>query len=96
MKRFCLVMMICLLCSSCGTPYDYTVDLNGETKAYTPAETVGITAIINKNSGTFHLDEDCVYLQRMKDENRMALTVEKTEKLTAHGYKPCSRCAKEE
>lgn len=87
------MMAAVLLLSSCVRRGDFVVDLNAETEAVFYEET-GVFVIINQNSRTFHLDADCSYLSRMKEENRMEMMVESTEALLSHGYQPCSRCAK--
>ncbi len=93
MKQYIMMAAVMLLLSSCTRNDDFVIDLGAETEAVSYEED-GISVIINKNSGTFHLDADCSYLSRMKDENRMELTVESADTLLQHGYQPCGRCAK--
>ncbi len=95
MKQYFIVMMTALLLfSSCVRSADHTVDLTRETEPVFSAPREKIAVIINKNSMTFHLDADCSYLQRMKEENRMDMEVETLDILLSHGYEPCGGCAK--
>jgi hypothetical protein len=92
-KRYIVMVAAMLLFSSCARNADFVIDLRAETEAVFAKED-GVSVIINKNSQTFHLDEDCSYLSRMKDENRLELAVESAEMLLQYGYHPCGRCAK--
>ncbi len=94
MKKAFLPVMLLFLLSSCGRRDAYVIELRHETEAAIPPAREEITVIINKNSGTFHLDAACPYLVRMKEENRMELCVESLDVLLTHDfYKPCSKCA---
>ncbi len=95
MKKCILIMGLLFLLSSCGRDADFVVDLREETRLHDFAETEGIFVIINKNSMTFHRDEHCAYLSRMKEENRMELSVKSEEYLLSRGYRACKRCAEE-
>lgn len=92
-KRYIVMMAVALLFSSCARSDDFIIDLGAETEAVFHEES-SIFVIINKHSQTFHLDGDCSYLSRMKEENRLELSVESAEMLLRYGYHPCSRCAK--
>ena len=87
--------VLLLLLSSCGREADHVVDLCCETEAITHDPVEKTIVIINKNSMTFHLDAACSSLFRVKEENRMELSVETADALLGYGYKPCGRCAKE-
>ena len=84
-----------MLLSSCGMEADHTVDLCRETEAVSHGNVEKTIVIINKNSMTFHLDAACSSLSRMKEENRMELSVETPFSLLSYGYRPCGKCAKE-
>ncbi len=89
------ILMLALVLSSCGEEYDYVLELGKETEALAiPEEEIKV--IINKNSRTFHLDEECRYLRQMSAENRMDMTVRTKDELFSHGYKACSGCAKDD
>ncbi len=95
MKKYLMLMTALLLFSSCVRSVDHTIDLARETETVFSAPEEKIAVIINKNSMTFHLDADCSYLRRMKEENRMDMEVESLDILLSHDYKPCGSCAKE-
>ena len=87
--------VVLLLLSSCGREGDCVIDLGLETEVVSPGARKEISVIINKNSMTFHLDAECPYLSRMKDGNRMELSVETLSVLLSFGYEPCGRCNEE-
>lgn len=93
MKKYIIMALLLLSLSSCTRGEDFLIDLNEETEAIHVVEE-GIAVIINKNSRSFHLDSACPYLSRMREENRMEITVESTETLLSHGYHACDGCAK--
>ena len=95
MKKYLVIAVCLLLFSSCGVESDRVIDLSCETEAFSMAEEKRDIVIINKNTMTFHLDAECSYLSRLKDENRMEILMETPFSLLNCGYKPCSRCAGE-
>lgn len=95
MKKYLVIAICLLLFSSCGVESDRVIDLSCETEAFTAEDEKGDIVIINKNTMTFHLDAECPYLSRLKDENRMEILMETPFSLLTYGYKPCSRCAGE-
>lgn len=95
MKKYYVVMAVLFLLSSCGRKSDHAVNLNRETETVSFEVQENIPVIINKASMTFHLDAECPYLSRLKDENRMELLVETPSELLSYGYKPCGRCSEE-
>ena len=95
MIKYFLIAACLLLFSSCGAESDRVVDLSCETVAFSSLEEKGDAVIINKNTMTFHLDADCSYLSRLKEENRMEIFTETPFSLADYGYKPCGRCAEE-
>ncbi len=94
MKKMIMMLACCLAFCSCGERRDYVVDLSRETEMVSAAEEKGTFVIINKNSGTFHLDANCSHLAKMREENRMELYLERLDALFSHGYTPCGGCAK--
>ena len=95
MIKCILIIGLLFLLSSCGGRADFIVDLNAQTTVADFAEEAGLSVIINKNSMTFHRDADCAYLSRIKEENRMELSVESEAYLLSRGYKACKGCAEE-
>ena len=97
MKRVgALCLVLCLLLSACGVEADFVISRETcETSARTEGEDTGIFVLINKNSGKYHLDPDCVYASRMSEANRLEIRVKNEEYLTEHGYTPCAKCSSE-
>ena len=95
MKRICCVFLIfCFLFCSCDVETDFVIP--HETVALSRAddmEKAGIFVLINKNSGKYHLDSECVYASRMSKVNRLEIKVKNEEYLLTHGYTPCAKCS---
>ena len=97
MKRAVLLMLICcLLFSSCGVKADFVISRETVSSSHTKREEdTGIFVLINKNSKKYHLDPDCVYAVRMSESNRLEIKVKSEEYLREQGYEPCEKCSSE-
>ncbi len=96
MKRAALLMLICcLLFSSCGVEADFVISRETASSYVNRDEDEGIFVLINKNSKKYHLDPDCVYAVRMAETNRLEMKVKSEEYLREHGYEPCAKCSSE-
>ena len=96
MKRVCLLLACCLLFVSCGAETDFVISRETfSTSHMSGGEESGIFVLINKNSGKYHLDPDCVYAVRMSESNRLEIKVKSEEYLREQGYEPCAKCSSE-
>ena len=99
MKRSCeafLCFSLCLVLCSCAPEADFVIPKETAKQTESESEDVnGIFAVINKNSGKYHLNADCVYAARISKENRLEITVPDINYLREHGYSGCSKCAKD-
>ena len=94
MKRgFCILILLCLLCSSCGVKADFVISGTSSAEQLEKEEEARIFVLINKNSRKYHLNRDCIYAIRMSEENRLEIKVKNTEYLREHGYAPCLKCS---
>jgi len=64
-----------------------------ETTTKAPNTPGKITAIINKNSGMYHLNADCAFVKLMNEENKHVIQINDLSELAE--YTPCSRCGGE-
>ncbi len=93
MRKLLMLALLSFFLCGCSADADVTVSAESlETTRYAEKE-MRVVALINKNSGKFHLDLSCPYAARMAEENRLLIDVPDIEYLTEHGYEPCSRCA---
>ena len=97
MKRLCAVLLLCCLTfGSCGVNADFVISRETTESSWTnDSDESGMLVLINKNSGKYHLDSDCVYASRMSEENRLEIKVKNEEYLLSRGYTPCSKCSSE-
>ena len=97
MKRIlCFFICILFLCS-CGARTDFVIprETQSASGSGTSGDEIMIFVVINKNSGKYHLDEDCIYVSRMSEKNRLELKVKNEDVLRRHGYTPCLKCSSE-
>ena len=97
MKRLCAILLLCcLLFGSCGVETDFVISREPTESSWTNSEDEAkMLVLINKNSGKYHVDSDCVYASRMSEENRLEIKVKNEEYLLSRGYTPCSKCSSE-
>ena len=97
MKRIAFLLLICcLLFSSCGVEADFVISRESISSSHTKRdEDTRIFVLINKNSKKYHLDPDCVYAVDMSESNRLEMKVKNEEYLREHGYTPCAKCSSE-
>ena len=95
MKRLCAVLLLCcLLFGSCGADADFVISRESTASSQTnDCDGTEMLVLINKNSGKYHLDPDCVYASRMSEENRLEIKVKNEEYLLSKGYTPCAKCS---
>jgi hypothetical protein len=95
MKRFfaALILSAAMLLCSC-TAADIIVSASEDVKNRFPQDG-GISLTVNISSGTFHIDGNCRYAVKIKEENRKIIYYSEIKMALADGYKPCSACAAE-
>ena len=94
MKRIVLFLLVCcLLFSACGIEPDFVISRDTVSSVQTKYEDTGISVLINKNSGKYHLNAGCVYARDMSESNRLEIKVKNEEYLLEHGYTPCKKCS---
>lgn len=98
MRKFLLLLamaaLIALPSVSCTAEPDVSIPRSFYTnKVSSSHETERIPVVINQNSGTYHLDENCLHAKRIAQENKLLITVPDEEYLRAHGYTPCKTCS---
>lgn len=102
MKRLLALLLVTLTavcCFGCGTESEIVIRTAERTTASASGGEVAeetMTVIVNKNTKKYHLSEDCAYVKKTAEENRMTLTVSGEDELLFFGYSPCSYCAKKE
>ena len=97
MRKFiaALLALTLLLLSSC-TAADITVTQGqGSAENKFPKEESAIALTVNISSGTFHIDENCRYAEKIKEENKKTVKYSSIELALEDGYSPCSVCAPE-
>ena len=97
MKHIAILLLICcLLFSSCGVEADFVIPRETVSSSHTKREEdTGFFVLINKKSKKYHLDPDCVYAVRMSETNRLEIKVKNEEYLRDQGYTPCAKCSSE-
>ena len=91
---FAMAALICLSLASCGKAADVHISKTYYTqKVSSSHETERIPVVINKNSGTYHLDKNCIHVARTAEKNKLFMTVPDETYLLAHGYTPCKTCS---
>lgn len=91
---FGMLALICLSLASCGPRTDVFIPRSFYTnKVSSSHETERIPVVINQNSGTYHLDENCLHAKRIAEDHKLLITVPDEEYLMAHGYTPCKTCS---
>lgn len=97
MKRAVLLLMVCcLLFSSCGAKVDFVISRETVSSSLTKRDEDGrIFVLINKNSKKYHLDPNCVYAIAVSESNCLEMKVKNEEYLRDHGYEPCAKCSSE-
>lgn len=90
----CIVFMLCLLCSCVSA--DIVISGEAYESSATSTNHNDTTAlIVNISSGTFHLDENCRYVLKTKEENKKIIFYPDVQTAMEDGYTPCSACAGE-
>ncbi len=97
MKRAVLFLLTCcLFFTACGVRPDFVISREPiSSSQVNPDKDTGISVLINKNSGKYHMDPDCVYAIRMSESNRLQIKVKNEEYLREQGYTPCAKCSSE-
>ena len=106
--RAAVTLLCCIfLLSACNTDPNYDVILIRSTDgasasvtsetlfpvhSETAADDTEITVIVNRNSGTYHIDPACRYAVQIREENRLTIHAD-PQSLSRRGYTPCSVCA---
>lgn len=102
-----VTLLCCIfLLSACNADSDYDVILirstDGASASVTSetlfpaqseptADDTEITVIVNRNSGTYHIDPACRYAVQIREENRLTIHAD-PQSLSRRGYTPCSVC----
>ncbi len=92
----CIISALLLLCSCADADIVVSRDDGAKEQTGAPTQTEGIFALtVNISTGTFHLDEDCRYAQKAKEENKKIIFYSDVQTAIEDGYTPCSVCAGE-
>jgi hypothetical protein len=90
----CIVFMLLLLCSCVGA--DIVISGSADKSSATSMNCNDTTAlIVNISTGTFHLDENCRYVLKTKEENKKIIFYPDVQTAMEDGYTPCSVCTGE-
>ncbi len=95
MRRGIVALLVCcLLFTACSVRPDFVISRETVSSSRSSSgKDTGISVLINKNSGKYHLDSDCVYVSDMSESNRLKIKVKDEEYLLARGYTPCKECS---
>lgn len=96
---FLYIIVVSLCVTGCGKDYstfnnadnnNYTAVSTEVTTTYETVTTIGITYIVNINTGKFHYP-DCPSVEQMNDKNKWEYSGDRDD-LVSSGYQPCKKC----
>lgn len=90
----CVLLSVILLCS-CDSADIVVSRTNEATRQTSPPESGEVCVTVNISTGTFHLDEECRYVIKTKEENKKIIYYPDVRTVLEDGYTPCSVCAGE-
>ncbi len=89
------VLLTVLFLDSCESA-DIVVSRTNSELSYASTIEIGAFCVtVNISTGTFHLDEECRYVVKTKEENKKIIYYTDAQTVLEDGYSPCSVCAGE-